>query len=190
MYNALRLFFSKSISLALILLSSFTGLAFVDLKRLKTDDITQADDGTWWIHYKRQKTDTPSSVRLLDIPMKIIEKYKGQRNGDNVFNLYCRKYFLTLVTELGKVYGFPLTFHQARHNFGTHITLSLGVPIETVARMMGHMRIETTQIYAKVTDKKVEEDMKKLKDSSVNRRAFLYEEEFEEKKRKRRQLAG
>ena len=81
-------------------------------------------------------------------------------------------------------------FHLARHNFGTHITLSLGVPIETVARMMGHLRIETTQVYAKVTDKKVEEDMKKLKDSSVNRETFLYEEELEGKRRKRRQLAG
>ena len=110
--------------------------------------------------------------------MKIIEKYKDQRNSDKVFNLYCRKYFLTLVTELGKAYGFPLTFHQARHNFGTHITLSLGVPIETV------------QIYAKVTDKKVEEDMKKLKDSSVNRETFLYEEELEGKRRKREQRAG
>ena len=99
----------------MFIFSTFTGLAFADLKRLKTDDITQADDGTWWIHYRRQKTDTPSSVRLLDIPMKIIEKYKDQRNGDKVFNLYCRKYFLTLVTELGKAYGFPLTFHQARH---------------------------------------------------------------------------
>ncbi|WP_462341733.1 site-specific integrase [Phocaeicola plebeius] len=174
----------------MFIFSTFTGLAFADLKRLKTDDITQADDGTWWIHYRRQKTDTLSSVRLLDIPMKIIEKYKDQRNSDKVFNLYCRKYFLTLVTELGKAYGFPLTFHQARHNFGTHITLSLGVPIETVARMMGHLRIETTQIYAKVTDKKVEEDMKKLKDSSVNRETFLYEEEFEGKRRKRRQRAG
>ena len=56
--------------------------------------------------------------------------------------------------------------------------------------MMGHLRIETTQIYAKVTDKKVEEDMKKLKDSSVNRETFLYEEELEGKRRKRRQRAG
>ena len=174
----------------MFIFSTFTGLAFADLKRLKTDDITQADDGTWWIHYRRQKTDTLSSVRLLDIPMRIIDKYKDQRNSDRVFNLYCRKYFLTLVTELGKTYGFPLTFHQARHNFGTHITLSLGVPIETVARMMGHLRIETTQIYAKVTDKKVEEDMKKLKDSSVNRETFLYEEEFDGKRRKREQRAG
>mgnify|MGYP000694815464 CR=1 FL=1 len=107
-----------------------------------------------------------------------------------MFNIYARGYFILLTRELGQVYGFDLTFHMARHNFGTHITLSLGIPIETVARMMGHLRIETTQIYAKVTDKKVEEDMKKLKDSSVNRETFLYEEEFEGKRRKRRQRAG
>lgn len=166
----------------MFLFSTFTGLAYADLKRLRTDDITQAKDGTWWIHIRRQKTDTLSSVRLLDIPLKIIEKYRDQRKGDRVFNLYCRGYFIMLVRELGNEYGFPLTFHQARHNFGTHITLSLGVPIETVARMMGHMRIETTQIYAKVTDRKVEEDMKKLNDSPVNRGTFLYEEEPDEEK--------
>lgn len=169
----------------MFLFSTFTGLAYADLKRLRTDDITQAEDGTWWIHIRRQKTDTLSSVRLLDIPLKIIEKYRDQRKGDRVFNLYCRGYFIMLVRELGNEYGFPLTFHQARHNFGTHITLSLGVPIETVARMMGHMRIETTQIYAKVTDRKVEEDMKKLNDSPVNRGTFLYEEEPDEEKRQR-----
>lgn len=169
----------------MFLFSTFTGLAYADLKRLRTDDITQAEDGTWWIHIRRQKTDTLSSVRLLDIPLRIIEKYRDQRKGDRVFNLYCRGYFIMLVRELGNEYGFPLTFHQARHNFGTHITLSLGVPIETVARMMGHMRIETTQIYAKVTDRKVEEDMKKLNDSPVNRGVFLYEEEPDEEKRQR-----
>lgn len=169
----------------MFLFSTFTGLAYADLKRLRTDDITQAEDGTWWIHIRRQKTDTLSSVRLLDIPLKIIEKYRDQRKGDRVFNLYCRGYFIMLVRELGNEYGFPLTFHQARHNFGTHITLSLGVPIETVARMMGHMRIETTQIYAKVTDRKVEKDMKKLNDSPVNRGTFLYEEEPDEEKRQR-----
>ena len=173
----------------MFLFSTFTGLAYADLKRLRTDDITQAEDGTWWIHIRRQKTDTLSSVRLLDIPLRIIEKYRDQRKGDRVFNLYCRGYFIMLVRELGNEYGFPLTFHQARHNFGTHITLSLGVPIETVARMMGHMRIETTQIYAKVTDRKVEEDMKKLNDSPVNRGTFLYEEEPDEEKRQRRHHA-
>ena len=79
-----------------------------------------------------------------------------------------------------------ILFHKARHNFGTHITLSLGVPIETVGKMMGHMRIETTQLYAKVTDRKVDEDMKRLKAAGMDRTFGLYEEEVIVKKRRRK----
>ncbi len=72
-----------------------------------------------------------------------------------------------------------LIYHRARHNFGTHITLSQGVPIETVSRMMGHKNIATTQIYAKVTDKKVDEDMKRLRTrvASKSNKVTLYEDE-------------
>lgn len=147
----------------MFIFSTFTGLAYADLKKLSVNDITQAKDGIWWIHIHRQKTDTLSSVRLLDIPLQIIEKYRNLRTGDRVFNIYTRRYFIQLTRELGRVYGFDLTFHQARHNYGTHITLSLGVPIETVSRMMGHTSISTTQIYAQVTDTKVDEDMKRLR---------------------------
>ena len=91
-----------------------------------------------------------------------------------------------LTRELGQVYGFDLTFHQARHNFGTHITLSLGVPIETVSRMMGHTSISTTQIYAQVTDTKVDEDMKKLRSTSFANRIDLCEEDFTANKERKR----
>ncbi len=170
----------------MFIFSTFTGLAYADLKKLTVNDITQADDGTWWIHIHRQKTDTLSSVRLLDIPLQIIEKYRSQKNGDKVFNIYSRGYFIMLTRELGKVYGFDLTFHQARHNFGTHITLSLGVPIETVSRMMGHTSISTTQIYAQVTDTKVDEDMKRLRTTGFTDRIDLCEEDFTVKKRRKR----
>ena len=170
----------------MFIFSTFTGLAYADLKRLTTSDITRADDGSWWIHICRQKTDTPSSVRLLDIPLRIIEKYRDQRQGDKVFNLYGRGYFIMLTRELGNVYGFDLTFHMARHNFGTHVTLSLGVPIETVSRMMGHMSISTTQLYAQVTDKKVDEDMKVLKVNGFNATAELCEEDFTVGKNRKR----
>ena len=93
---------------------------------------------------------------------------------------------MTLTRELGQVYGFDLTFHQARHNFGTHITLSLGVPIETVSRMMGHTSISTTQIYAQVTDTKVDEDMKKLRSTGFASRIDLCEEDFTAKKKRKR----
>ena len=171
----------------MFIFSTFTGLAYADLKKLSTNDIAQAEDGTWWIHIHRQKTDTLSSVRLLDIPLRIIEKYRDQRTGDKVFNIYSRGYFISLTRELGQVYGFDLTFHQARHNFGTHVTLSLGVPIETVSRMMGHTSISTTQIYAQVTDTKVDEDMKKLRATSFANRINLCEEDFTTKKKRKRE---
>lgn len=170
----------------MFIFSTFTGLAYADLKRLRTSDITQAEDGSWWIHIRRQKTDTLSSVRLLDVPLRIVEKYKDQRKGNKVFNVYVRNYFIVLTRELGNVYGFDLTFHQARHNFGTHVTLSLGVPIETVSRMMGHMSISTTQLYAQVTDKKVDEDMKILKANGVNGTTELCEEDFTAGKNRKR----
>lgn len=146
------------------LFSTFTGLAYADLKRLSEKDITRSDDGTYWLHIRRQKTDTLSVVRLLDIPLRIIEKYRHERKSDKIFNLYCRDYIIKLTKKLGMFYGIgDLTFHKARHNFGTHITLSMGVPIESVSQMMGHKNIATTQIYAKVTDKKVDEDMQKVR---------------------------
>ena len=170
----------------MFIFSTFTGLAYADLKRLRTSDITQAEDGSWWIHIRRQKTDTLSSVRLLDIPLRIVEKYRDQRKGNKVFNVYVRSYFIMLTRELGNVYGFDLTFHQARHNFGTHVTLSLGVPIETVSRMMGHMSITTTQLYAQVTDKKVDEDMKILKANGFSGTTELCEEDFTAGKNRKR----
>ena len=157
--------------------STFTGLAYADLKRLSEKDITRAEDGSWWIHIQRKKTDTPSAIRLLDIPLRIIEKYKEERKSDKIFNLFSRSYLIRLTKKVGETYGFYMTFHKARHNFGTHITLSMGVPIETVSRMMGHKSISTTQIYAKVTDKKVDEDMKLLKKRTKEKTVSIYEED-------------
>ena len=170
--------------------STFTGLAYADLKRLSVNDITQAEDGSWWIHIKRQKTDTPSVIKLLDVPLRIIEKYKHERQGDKVFNLYTREYLIRLTRELGEEYGFYLTFHKARHNFGTHMTLSLGVPLDTVSKMMGHTNITTTQIYAQVTDKKVDEDMKRLKEVTAGQKINIYEEDLSNLPKRRRKAAS
>ncbi|CAK7036307.1 MAG: Tyrosine recombinase XerC [Bacteroides sp.] len=170
--------------------STFTGLAYADLKRLSVNDITQAEDGSWWIHIKRQKTDTTSVIKLLDVPLRIIEKYKHERQGDKVFNLYAREYLIRLTRELGEEYGFYLTFHKARHNFGTHMTLSLGVPLETVSKMMGHTNITTTQIYAQVTDKKVDEDMKRLKEVTAGQKINIYEEDLSNLPKRRRKAAS
>jgi len=108
--------------------------------------------------------------------MRIIEKYRHKRKSSRIFNLYSRARLIQLTKKLEQAYGIDLTFHMARHNFGTHITLSLGVPLETVSRMMGHKRLVTTQIYAHVTDKKVDEDTKQLRQLSASRKLELYEE--------------
>ena len=170
--------------------STFTGLAYADLKRLSVNDIMQAEDGSWWIHINRKKTDTPSVIKLLDVPLRIIEKYRHERQGDKVFNLYTRRSLIKLTRELGEEYGFYLTFHKARHNFGTHMTLSLGVPLETVSKMMGHTNITTTQIYAQVTDKKVDEDMKRLKEVTAGQKINIYEEDLSNLPKRRRKAAS
>ena len=117
-------------------------------------------------------------MRLLDVPLRIIEKYRAERTDERLLPIGSYQKLQKLMSRLGgAVYGIEnLTFHKARHNFGTHITLSLGVPIETVSRMMGHRRLMTTQIYARVTDRKVDEDTKQLRKLSASRKLELYEE--------------
>lgn len=164
----------------LFVFSTFTGLCHADLTRLSDEHIEQASDGSLWIHMKRQKTGTDFNVRLLEIPLKIMEKYRPERTGERIFKVYDRTYMGKLLREIAKKCGIGhISFHQSRHNFGTHITLSQGVPIETVSRMMGHKNITTTQIYAKVTDKKVDEDMKRLKSRTASKanKVTLYEDE-------------
>ena len=157
--------------------STFTGLAYADLRQLSEKHITQDKDGVRWIHIRRQKTGTESVVRLLDIPLRIIEKYRAERTDERLLPICSYHKLQKLMPRLGAAYGIEnLTFHKARHNFGTHITLSLGVPIETVSRMMGHRRLMTTQIYAHVTDRKVDEDTKQLRKLSASRKLELYEE--------------
>lgn len=174
------------------LFSTFTGLSYADLKRLSEDDISQDADGTWWIHIDRQKTGSRSAIRLLDVPLRIMEKYRDERRDGRIFDLYSRSYLIKLTKKLGEEYGFYLTFHKARHNFGTHITLSMGVPIETVSRMMGHKSITTTQIYAHVTDRKVDEDMKRLRMQSADSGIMLIDESMDTgmKGRRRHKKAG
>ncbi len=157
--------------------STFTGLAYADLRQLSEKHITQDTEGVRWIHIRRQKTGTESVVRLLDVPLRIIEKYRAERTDERLLPICSYHKLQKLMPRLGEVYGIEnLTFHRARHNFGTHITLSLGVPIETVSRMMGHRRLMTTQIYAHVTDRKVDEDTKQLRELSASRELELYEE--------------
>ncbi|MEG0518934.1 MAG: site-specific integrase [Bacteroidales bacterium] len=143
---------------------TFTGISYADLCNLSTEHISKSSNGTMWIHTTRQKTGTECHVRLLDIPKRIIEKYKSERRGDKIFNMVNSSTTNANLKKIAKLCGIErnISFHQSRHNFGTLITLSQGVPLETVSRMMGHLGIKTTQIYAKLTNQKINEDMKLL----------------------------
>ena len=148
----------------LFVFSIFTGLAYADVKGLTTDNLQTMFDGNLWIITRRKKTNTESRIRLLDIPKRIIEKYADQRLDNHVFYMPCNCHCNDILREIGKQCGIKnkLTFHMARHTFATTITLSQGMPIETVSCLLGHTNIKTTQIYAKITNEKISRDMSAL----------------------------
>lgn len=148
----------------LFIFSTFTGLAYSDVKNLTEDNLQTFFDGNLWIITRRKKTNTESNIRLLDVPRKIIEKYKGMTRDNKVFpmpsNSTCNKK-LKAIAELCGIKA-HLTYHVARHSAATTVLLSNGVPIETVSKLLGHTNIKTTQIYAKITAQKISQDMETL----------------------------
>lgn len=148
----------------IFIFSCMTGLAFSDLRNLTPDNMKQAEDGVWWIHTARKKTRTPCHIPLMELPLQLIEKYRGISDKGRLFPmLSCSKTNINL-KKIARICGIErcLTFHQARHNFGSLITLSQGVPLESVCKMMGHRNISTTQLYAKLTHQKINEDIKRI----------------------------
>jgi integrase len=142
----------------------FTGLSYVDVRNLREEHIQRSFDGQLWVLTKRQKTNIQSNVRLLSIPQQIIEKYRGK--CPNGFLLPVPDNFRgnEKLRKIGKECGIAtkVTFHLARHTFATTVTLAKGVPIESVSKMLGHTNVNTTQIYARIVDKKVSNDMEIL----------------------------
>ena len=142
--------------------ASFTALSFVDIKELTNDNIVEVN-GEKWILSKRHKTKVPFQVKLLDIPLQIIERYRSLQDDKLVFpNLN----YWSICKPLKKVMkecGITkdISFHCARHGFAT-LALSKGMPIESVSRVLGHTNIVTTQIYAKITTQKLDNDLTML----------------------------
>lgn len=127
----------------------------------------------------RHKTDTVVNVPLLDIPMELLARYKGLcKNGQLLpilSNQKCNQY-LKDVAKACKIEK-NLTFHMARHTFATTVTLSQGVPIESVSKMLGHTNIKTTQIYARITNQKISRDMQELAEKMRLKRDAKIEED-------------
>jgi len=148
--------------------SCYTGLAYVDVRKLKRSELVKGIDNKMWIFTKRQKTDTLSRIPVLPIAASVIhiyDKYPQCVADDLLLPVMSNQKMNAYLKELSGICDInkELTFHMARHTFATTVTLNNGVPIETVAKMMGHTSIKTTQIYAKVMDHKISEDMLQLR---------------------------
>ena len=142
--------------------ASMTALSFVDIKELTTDQIVDVN-GEKWIVSKRHKTKVPFQVKLLPIPLEIIDRYRHIRTDNHVFGT-CNywsmcKQLKTVIKECG--IEKPISWHCARHGFAT-MALTNGMPIESVSRILGHTNITTTQIYAKITTEKLNTDLTAL----------------------------
>jgi len=153
----------------IFLFSCYTGLAYSDIMKLTKKEISIGIDGEHWIFITRTKTDSMSRIPLLPVAKNILEKYSQRpelMSTDKLLPNISNQRLNSYLKELSDICGFnkDLTFHCARHTFATTVTLTNGVPIETVGKMLGHKNLRTTQQYAKILDTKISEDMKALKE--------------------------
>lgn len=152
----------------IFLFSCYTGLAYIDVKQLTRNNVGMGIDAEKWIFTSRQKTDTQSNIPLLPIAEKVLNKYKNHPqciNEKRLLPVLSNQKMNSYLKEIADVCGITkeLTFHIARHTFATTVTLTNGVSIESVSKMLGHRSIKTTQHYAKILDRKVSDDMQILR---------------------------
>ena len=144
----------------------FTGLAYIDVHKLKHSEVERSGNGKLWIRTKRQKTGVRANIPLLDTAQQIIDKYASRNEGHNetVLPVISNQKMNAYLKEIADLCGIDkcLSFHIARHTFATTVTLMNGVPIESVSKMLGHKNLRSTQHYARVVDQKVGEDMEQL----------------------------
>lgn len=151
----------------IFLFSCYTGLSYSDVEKLKPSDIITGIDGKKWITIFREKTEGRSSIPLLPTALEVIEKYKNFPENvceGKLLPVKSNQKLNAYLKEIGDICGIRknMSFHLARHTFATTVTLTNGVPIETVSSMLGHRSIRTTQIYSKVVDSKISSDMHSL----------------------------
>lgn len=153
----------------MFLFSCYTGIAYIDLAEPTPDNIITGMDGDLWIYINNLKTDTSVRIPLLPKARELMEKYQDDpraiSNG-TVFPVISHQRMSSYLKEIAELceISTDLTFHIVRHTFASTVTLSNGVPIESVSKMLGHTSIRTTQIYAKVVEHKLSEDMQNLRE--------------------------
>ena len=148
----------------LFIFSCYTALSYIDVCELTQENIRTSFDGNLWIMTKRHKTNVASNIRLLEIPKAILEKYKDKLPNGMILPIISNQKVNDYLKEIATICNINknLTFHIARHSYATSVLIANGVPIETVSKILGHTNIRTTQIYARITDVKVSNDMELL----------------------------
>ncbi len=151
----------------LFLFSCYTGLSYADIVKLTDQNILKGMDGNNWVITHRQKTKTKVKIPLLETAQRLINKYKVHPMAliaETLFPVITNEKVNLYLKEIADAAGIKknLTFHMARHTFATTVTLSNGVPIETVSKLLGHTKLTTTQIYARVLEEKLSQDMNAL----------------------------
>ena len=156
----------------IFLFCCFTGYDYSTTAALTDKNIVTDDDGSIWIETHRIKTGTLSKVKLLDIPLSILKKYELKRDGDFLLPVMSNAKYNLYLKEIASICGIEknVTSHLARHTFATTVTYANGVSIESISKMLGHTKISTTQIYARIVDKTVSNEMDKLAQTLSNTR--------------------
>ena len=158
----------------LFLFACYTGTAYADVVSVTRENLYTDDDGSLWLKYRRKKNELRASVKLLPEALALIEKYHDD-NRPTLFPMIHHPNLQRHMKSLAVLAGVSgrLCYHQARHSFASLITLEAGVPIETISRMLGHSDIQTTQVYARVTPKKLFEDMDKYIEATKDLKLVL-----------------
>jgi site-specific recombinase XerD len=155
-----------SIARDIFIFSCYTGLAYVDVKKLTHNEIRKGIDGKFWIFTERTKTGTDSDVLLLPKALLLVEKYKNDPealNKGTVFPIKSNQKMNEYLKEIAAICGIQkhLTFHMARHTFATYMVTN-GISLESVSSMMGHKNFKTAQHYAKIIKQKISNEMIEL----------------------------
>ena len=147
----------------LFLFACYTGVAYIDAVTVTKENLYADEEGKLWLKYRRKKNELRAAVKLLPEALALIEKYHDDER-DTLFPMIHYPNLRGHMKALAVLAGVKedVSYHVGRHSFASLITLEAGVPIETISKMLGHSNIQTTQVYARVTPKKLFEDMDKL----------------------------
>lgn len=158
----------------LFLFACYTGVSYADVVSITGENLYRDDHGALWLKYRRKKNEHRASVKLLPEALALLEKYRDDTR-ETLFPIIHHPNMKRHMKALAALAGIKddLCYHQARHSFASLITLEAGVPIETISRMLGHSDISTTQVYARVSPKKLFEDMDRFIDATQDFKLIL-----------------